>query len=291
MLLVGKLFGQGFDILGQRQALFNTQRQGLQRLDQFGFGGGAQVATAVTDRGHQHQQASQLGGERLGGGHPNFCPRAGHKGQIRFTHQRGARHVADSQRAHVAGFLGQTQRRQGIGGLAALGEGHQQAVGAHYRFAIAELGGDLHIAGDASDLFEPVASHHAGVIGGAAGDDLDVLYLVKDGARAVAERFDHHVIAAQTPFQGVGDRFGLLVDLLEHVMTVFALVTGIVGELGLLLFAHHGVAVGIEDVHVTAGHFGHITLFQEDETTGHRQQRHLVGGDKVLADTATDHQR
>ena len=99
------------------------------------------------------------------------------------------------------------------------------------------------------------------------------------------------MIAAQTPFQGVGDRFGLLVDLLEHVVTVFTLVTGIVGEFGLLLFTHHGVAGGIEDLHIATGHFGHITLFQEDETAGHRQQRHLVGGDKVLADTAADHQR
>lgn len=99
------------------------------------------------------------------------------------------------------------------------------------------------------------------------------------------------MITAQAAFQGVGDGLGLLVDLLEHVVAVFTLVTGIVGEFGLLLFAHHGVAVGIEDMHIATGHFGHITLFQEDEATGHRQQRHLVGGDKVLADTAADHQR
>ena len=47
VMLVGKLFGQGFDLLGQRQALLDAQRQGLQRLDQLGLGGGAQVATAV----------------------------------------------------------------------------------------------------------------------------------------------------------------------------------------------------------------------------------------------------
>ena len=88
-----------------------------------------------------------------------------------------------------------------------------------------------------------------------------MLYLVEDGAGAVAERLDHHVIAAQTAFQGVGDGLGLLVDLLEHVVAVFTLVTGIVGELGLQLLAHHGIALGIEDVHVAAGHFGHVTLF------------------------------
>ncbi|MNG01105.1 hypothetical protein D3C84_840700 [compost metagenome] len=74
-------------------------------------------------------------------------------------------------------------------------------------------------------------------------------------------------------------------------MTVLALVTGIVGELGLQLLAHHGVAVSVEDVHVATGHLGHVPLFQEDEATGHRQQRHLIGGDEVLADAAADHQR
>ena len=87
MVLVGELFGQGFDILGQRQALLDAQRQGLQRLDQIGLGGGAQVATAVTDRGHQHQQAGQLGGECLGGGHADLGTGTGHEGQIRFTYQ------------------------------------------------------------------------------------------------------------------------------------------------------------------------------------------------------------
>ncbi|MNP43986.1 hypothetical protein D3C76_1378320 [compost metagenome] len=105
-MLVGKLFGQGLDLLGQGQALLDAQRQGLQRLDQFGLGLGAQVAAAVTDGGHQHQQASQLGGERLGGGHANLGTGPGHKGQVGFAYQGGARHVADGQRAHVTGLLG-----------------------------------------------------------------------------------------------------------------------------------------------------------------------------------------
>ena len=117
-----------------------------------------------------------------------------------------------------------------------------------------------------------------------------MLHLVEDGAGAVAEGLDHYVIAAQTPFQGVGDGLGLLVDLFEHVVAVLALVTGVVGKLGFQLLAHHGIALGIEDVHVATGHLGHIPLFQEDEAAGHRQQGHLIGGDEVLADAATDHQ-
>ena len=139
VVLVGELLGQGLDLLGQRQALLDTQRQGLQRLDKVGLGGGAQVATAVTDGGHQHQQAGQLGGERLGGGDANLGTGPGHKGQVRFSHQGGARHVADGERAHVTGLLGQAQGGQGVGGLAALGQGHQQTVGAHHGLAIAEL--------------------------------------------------------------------------------------------------------------------------------------------------------
>ena len=61
-----------------------------------------------------------------------------------------------------------------------------------------------------------------------------MLDLVENGT-APLPRLDHHVIAAQAAFQGVGDGLGLLVDLLEHVVAVFALVTGIVGQLGLQL--------------------------------------------------------
>ncbi|MND79761.1 hypothetical protein D3C80_715120 [compost metagenome] len=73
-------------------------------------------------------------------------------------------------------------------------------------------------------------------------------------------------------------------------MTVLTLVSSIVGEFGLQFLAYHGVAIGIEDVHVATGHLGHIPLFQEDEAAGHRQQGHLIGGDEVLADAATYHQ-
>jgi hypothetical protein len=38
-------------------------------------------------------------------------------------------------------------------------------------------------------------------------------------------------------------------------------------------------------------HFGNIALFEEDKATGNRQQRQLIGGDKVFAHAQTDNHR
>jgi phage terminase large subunit-like protein len=40
-----------------------------------------------------------------------------------------------------------------------------------------------------------------------------------------------------------------------------------------------------------AGHFRDIALFEEDKATGHRQQRQLIGSDKVFTHAQTDNHR
>jgi hypothetical protein len=62
---------------------------------------------------------------------------------------------------------------QGVGGLARLADGDGQRPRRQGRVAIAELRGDLDVAGQAGQLLEQVAADLAGVEGGAAGDDLD----------------------------------------------------------------------------------------------------------------------
>ena len=47
----------------------------------------------------------------------------------------------------------------------------------------------------------------------------------------------------------------------------------------------------VENRDRTTGHFRDVALFQEDEATGYRQQCQLIGSDKVLTHTQTNHQR
>ena len=94
------------------------------------------------------------------------------------------------------------------------------------RVAVAELVGELDLAGDAGPVLDGVLGDHAGVRGGAAGDDddlVDAAQVVLGDPQLVQDQPAGLVGAAE---QGVGDGVRLLVDLLGHEGRVAALLGG-----------------------------------------------------------------
>jgi len=242
-------------------------------------------------QGQQHQ-ADQLGGEGLGGGDADLGAGMGQQGQVGLTHQRADADVADRQAGQVAAIgLGIAQGGQGVGGFTGLGDAHEQGVRLHRDAAIAELAGHLDLAGDAGQFFEPVTGDHAGVVAGAAGDDLHVAHLGEQLGSLRAERLHQYMVSAQAAFQGALHDGGLLMDLLEHEVAERALVGGIGAFVVLHRFALHRLAVGVPDLHAVAADLGDIALFQVHEAVGDLAQGQLVGGEEVLAQAQTDHQR
>ena len=78
--------------------------------------------------------------------------------QVRDARNRGIDHVADGEGA------GPTRprlfhRRQGICGLATLGNAHHQVSRANHRLPVAELAGQIHLAGDAGDVLDEKLAH------------------------------------------------------------------------------------------------------------------------------------
>ncbi len=290
MMLVGEIFRQRFNHLILRQHLLDTARQRLQRVNDILFN--LRVRTfQTTNFRHQHQQYGELGGESFGRSHADFRASLSHERQIGFTHQRRTRHVADGQRAQIAQLFRQAQRRQRISGFTGLRQSNQQAIFTHRRFAVAKFRGDLDVARHVRQRLKPVTRHHAGIIGGAAGDNLDMFNPTQQVVRARTQLGEIDLAVAEASAQGVFDRVGLLVDLFLHIVTVNAFVTCVILHVRFDLVAFHRDACAVDDSDLTTRDLSDIAFFQVDKATGHRQQRQLIGGDKVFADAAADHQR
>ena len=84
----------------------------------------------------------------------------------------------------------QPHRRQGVGGLARLGDPDHQVAGADDRVAVAVLGGDIHLDRDPCPLLDRVAADEARVIAGAAGNDHDPAHLGDELRRRARARTD-----------------------------------------------------------------------------------------------------
>ena len=94
-----------------------------------------------------------------------------------------------------------------------------------HRVAVAELAGQLDLYGQPSPVFDRVLGQQPGVVRRAAGDDEDLVDLAQF---LVAQPLlvEHDAAVDEVAEQGVGDRGGLLGDLLEHEVLVAALFGG-----------------------------------------------------------------
>ncbi len=137
---------------------------------------------------------------------------------------RDGRAVGVADRQHLrALFPGVSDRLQGVGGLAGLGDRHDQGALADDRIAVAKLRGQFDLTGDPAPVLDGVLGDHTGVEAGPGGDDDDLLDRAQFGlvdADLVELQRPGGGVAAQ---QGVGDRLRLLVDLLAHEPVVAAL--------------------------------------------------------------------
>jgi hypothetical protein len=191
--------------------------------------------------------------------------------------------VATLQMVSVCGHaqrLRVAQGRQGVGGLAALGDGDHQRLRVGHRFAVAVFTGHLDLRRDLRDRLQPVLGGAAAVVAGAAGQDQHLVDGLEHPVRAVAEQLGHDALHA---FERVGDGARLLEDFLLHVVPVGA-------QLGRAAVGLHRLhrplhrPVGLVDDPVAAQlQVHHVAFLQIDDLVGHAGQRHRVAGQEVLA--------
>ncbi len=115
-----------------------------------------------------------------------------------------------------AALAREPHRGQRVGGLARLRDPDDEVVRADHRVAVAELGGDVHLDRDPGPVLDRVAADEAGVVAGAAGDD-DHAAQLGGALLGVVELAEiDGVDVREAVGDRLGDRVGLLVDLLHH---------------------------------------------------------------------------
>ena len=172
---------------------------------------------------------------------------------------------------------------QGVHGLAGLADRHDQRGAVDDRVAVAELVGEADLDRDAGPVLDRVLGDHAGVGGGAAGDDGDAV----DGAQLLLA--DPHLVEHEpagvvgAPEQGVGHRVRLVVDLLLHERRVATLLGGggVPGDLVGLAVARG--AVEVDDRVAVGGDRDDLVLAELERVPGVADERRDVAAEEVLA--------
>ena len=129
------------------------------------------------------------------------------------------------------------------------------------------------------------------MVTGATGNDLYMANVLQQVAGLGTKRLLQHAGVGYPAFRCGTDDPRLLMDFLEHEMAVLAFLGGVLAVFKTGNRTFHRLLVAIVNLNAITADISDIPFFQEHETVGNRQQRKLVGSDKVLADADTHHQR
>ncbi len=160
------------------------------------------------------------------------------------------------------------------------------------RVAVTELAGQLDLDGQPRPVLDRVLGQQPGVVRGAARDDEHLVDLAQFLiAQALLVQDDAAV--DEVPEQRVGDRGGLLGDLLEHEVLVAALFGGVQVPVDVEKSSTRGhvVAVEVGDAVAVGGDHDGLVLPEFDRVAGVPDERGDVGADEHLALADADHQR
>ena len=237
---------------------------------------GAQSPGKVQPQQVEHRQ---LGTIRLGGGHGDLRPGPGVQHHIRLPGDGGAHHIDDGQHLGPQTF-GLPQSGHGVQGLAGLADDHHQGVLIHNGLHVSELGGQGHLHGLAQQPLQVVLAHHAHMVGGAAGHNVQLLE-VSDLLIGEGEVLQVHLPVLNAGEDGAAQRLGLLHDLLGHEVLVAALFGGV------HLPVHPGdlLGDGLEQAVVAldalGGEHRHLPVLHIDDVPGVAENGGDVRGQEV----------
>ena len=179
-------------------------------------------------------------------------------------------------------FTGVPNGHEGVGGLAGLGDRHDQGRRVDDRVAVAELAGQIDLAGHSGPVLDGVLGDHPGVVGRSTGhhDDLgDASQILRGDANLVEDQFSTVRPAAQ---QGVGDRTRLLEDLLAHEPVVALLLGRRQVPVDVVRASLAGVSVEVGDGDVLGRQHDDLVLTQLEGLAGVLDESGDVRGEEVL---------
>ena len=157
------------------------------------------------------------------------------------------------------------------------------------RLAVARLGGDVDLHGQARQGFEPVFRHQPGIIGGAAGGDREPREVLEIERQRLGQG-DPAIGEVDVMGQRAAHHLGLLVDFLGHEVAVVAFLDPVgLGDDALAL-ARDRVAVDVADRGALAGQHRPVALLQIGDLLGEGGEREGVRAQIGLALAEADGQ-
>ena len=169
----------------------------------------------------EEEHGDDLGGEGFGGGDGDFGAGVDVGATIDFAGDGGSDDIDDAEGFDTT-FFDFAQTSEGVGGFAGLGNNEGDGVFGDVEGAIAVLGGDDDFSGEVGDeLFEVVGGEEAGVVGGAAADNDDVVEVLHFFFGEVWTAKVHGaVFEVNATAEGVSEGLGLFHDFLEEEVGV-----------------------------------------------------------------------
>ena len=238
----------------------------------------------------KQQQVNEHGRKGLGGRHAHLRTRFQHEGQVRFAHHGAGRHVTEGEEGQIAPLPRQAKGGQRVRRFPRLGQGHKKRLRRDGHRAIAKFTGNLHGTGKARERLNPVAGHGGRVEARAAGHQGDGLGFIEDRLRAHPEGPFQDLILGNPSLQRRHGHLRLLVDFLQHVVGVAALVRVFLGHLDAHRRPHLGFIVDAEDLKALPAHHHQVPFFHEDEAVRDRAQGQGVGREVHLPNAHPHHQ-
>ena len=248
-------------------------------------------ASQLGDPQREQVHGRDLAGERLGRRHADLQP--GPRVENAVGLARGLRSHDVRQRQHGgAATTRGAHRGERVGGLPGLRDPDHQIVGPHDGVAVAVLGRDVDLDREPGPLLDRVAPDQPGVIGGPAGDDHDP----PDAPQELV--VDRPEVAEVDPVgpggalaERLGDRVGLLVDLLEHERLIALLL----GRLGVPVDLHdlalQRLAVGGLELDALGPQHDDLVVAHVLDLARLAQEGRDRRADELLAVAAADDQR
>ncbi|MPM15727.1 hypothetical protein SDC9_62099 [bioreactor metagenome] len=288
--LVDESGGEVEDRGGVVQHLLHQRRQALQLLHHRGDLLAVHRPLDLRQVETEQVAGGQLGGEALRRGDADLRAGVGVDHRVGLARDGRTVGVADGQHPGVL-FAGVPDGHQGVGGLAGLGDRHHQGGRADDRVAVAELGGQLHLAGDPHPVLDGVLGDHPGVEGRAGGDDDDLLDLAQLRLRQPDLVEGQRTVLGVAAQQGVGDGLRLLEDLLAHEPVETALLGGGQIPVDVVALGLGRLAGEVGHLHPVGGDLHHRVLAEFEGLAGVLDERGDIGGEEVLPLAQADDQR
>ena len=187
----------------------------------------------------------------------------------------------------LATVLFHDQGREGIGGLAGLGDADREHLGRKGRRCVAEFTRIKHSRGQAGHLLQQVGTHLGRMATGAAGQNLDALHTAVD---LLIEGQGHQGSLGQVAGHPQRGGLWLLVDLLEHEMAETALVRHVLGATQQAGVALHPLTGGVVQLDAQGGQQRHLAVFHRQDRAGEAGQGGRIAGAEKLSLPQTNQQ-